>query len=274
MRGKKGLKFVSAAIAVGLMAWCFPLRGISQNDNGVAPAQDPAEYDIEDIQGQVQVLEDGAKDWEPAEEGQVLESGDEIKVGDNSQATLMMQSDTSVQLSAGSDMKVDQIEANASGGFLSRLEVFAGNVLADVKKHLDESHSTFEIDSDGVVCGVRGTAFSVNCQDNAAQVSTFEGAVNVGNGTESHMVQAGSMSEFRAGKFRLQRRLESREFQRFQRWRAFRQTVERKRAQRLADIRLHRRAAWVRRHPHPGKGFLKQKRKKRKLRQLERRDDR
>ncbi len=274
MRGKKGLKFVSAAIVASLMAWSLPLRGIPQSGDGVASAQGPAEYDIEDIQGQVQVLEDGAKDWEPAEEGQVVESGDEIKVGDDSQATLMMQSDTSVQLSAGADMKVDQIESNASGGFLSRLEVFAGNVLADVKKHLDESHSSFEIDSDGVVCGVRGTAFSVNSQDNAAQVSTFEGAVNVGNGTESRMVQAGSMSEFRAGRFFRQRRLEGRELQRFQRWRAFRQTVVRKRMRRLAEVRLHRRAAWVRKHPHPGKGLWQKKRKKRKLRQLERRDDR
>lgn len=272
MRGTNQLKVVLAAAIVCLTVWSAPLRGFSQTDKGSTAAPAPVEYDVEDIQGSVQVLEDGAKDWETAQEGQVLESGDEIKVGDNSQATLMMQSETSVHLNAGTDLKVDQIEANATGGFLSHLELFAGNVLADVKKHLDESHSTFEIESEGVVCGVRGTAFNVSSQDNTAQVSTYEGAVAVGNGTESHMVEAGNFSEFHGGKFHLQRRLDRGELERFQKWRSFRQVVLKKRLQRLEDVRLHRRGAWVRRHPHLRKALLR--REQRRRRRLERRDDR
>src|SRR5262249_29614757 len=148
-----------------------------------------------------QVMEDGAKIWDKAEEGQVLDAGDEIKVGDGSEASLTLQNDTTVHLAAGTDLKVQQIQANETQGFLSRLALLAGNVLADVKKHLEESHSTFEIESNGVVCGVRGTAFEVSANGADAQVFTHEGLVEVGAGTERHPVEAGKFSSFRKGRF-------------------------------------------------------------------------
>lgn len=257
---------LAALLGLGTLT-LMPLRVFSQTDPQATAALDPVQYVIEDIQGNVQVLEEGAKDWEAAQEGQAVESGDEIKVGDNSEASLTMESETSVRLSADTDIKVEQIEANETGGFLSRLQVFAGNILADVKKHLDESHSSFEVESDGVVCGVRGTAFEVTAQGDTAQVATHEGSVAVGNGSESHMVEAGQFSEFQKGRFHLQRRLERNEMQRFEKWRAFRQKLFRKRFQRLEDIRNHRRAAWVRKHPHARKALLRREWRKRHRRE-------
>ena len=252
-------------VLLGLATLVFnPPRVFSQT----ASAEDPVEYVIEDIQGKVQVLEDGSKDWETAQEGQVVESGDEVKVGYNSEATLTMQSETSVHLAADTDLKVEQIQPNETTGFLSRLQVVAGSILADVKKHLDESHSSFEVESNGVVCGVRGTAFEVTAKEGGtAQVATHEGAVAVGNGVESHMVEAGQYSEFQQGKFRLRRQLAREEIQRFQKWRAFRQQVWRKRLQRLEDIRNHKRRAWMRRHPHARKAMLRREERRRHRRE-------
>lgn len=215
-------------------------------------APQPVEYVIEDIQGSnVQVLEEGQSQWEPAQEGQVLESGDEIRTGAGSQANLMLQAETSIHLNEQTDMKVDQISANTDGGFLSHLKILAGMVLADVKKNLQDSHSSFEVESNGVICGVRGTAFEVNAQaDGTAQVLTHEGKVEVSNGGESHMVAAGNFSSFYRGRLRSQRLLDRMETQRFQRWRAFRQVLYKKHFQRLSDIRMHRRQLWHRRHPH------------------------
>lgn len=264
MRNNKGILVFSTTAILCFATWNLPLKAYSQTDNSGVSTVNPVEYVLEDIQGNVQVLEGGAKDWETGVEGQVLESGDEVKTGYNSQATLMMESDTSAHLSANTDMKVDQIVANDTGGFFSRLQVFAGNLLADVKKHLEESHSTFEVEANGVVCGVRGTAFDVTSHEGTAQVATYEGSVGVGNGTESHVVDAGNFSEFQKGKFRLQRRLDRREFQRFEKWRAFRKIVWKKRLQRLQDIRNHRRAAWVRNHPHLRKAILKNEQRKKK----------
>ena len=236
-----------------LMLFGFLLSGtgfIACADEGSQGSpSEPVEYIIEDIQGSnVQVLEDGAKVWDKAEEGQVIETGDEIKVGDGSEATLTLQSETTVHLCSGTDLKVEQIKPNESQGFLSRLALVAGNILADVKKHLDESNSTFEIESSGVVCGVRGTAFEVNSQDGVAQVSTHEGLVEVGNGTETHSVAAGNFSSFEKGRFKFRRALQAAEMARFQKWRAFRQLVWKKRMQRILQIRNHQRKAWQRRH--------------------------
>jgi len=226
------------------------------NDTNVATDTDtnsdsaePIQYVLEDIKGTVQVLEVGAKDWVKADEGEVVETGDEVKVGEKSEATMALGNDTSVHLDAQTDMKVTQIAPNETGGFLSRLQVVAGNLLADVKKHLQDSQSTFEVESNGVICGVRGTAFEVSAQGDTAQVATHEGSVEVGNGHENHMVEAGHLSSFRKGRFQLQRRLGRTEMQRFQKWRAFRQRVFQKRMQRLQDIQNHRRMPWKRHHP-------------------------
>src|ERR1700722_6352540 len=86
-----------------------PLRA----QTNASVSADPVEYVVEDIKGgNVQVLEENSKTWDNAQEGQTLESGDEIKVGDGSEVTLTMQSDTQVHLSANSDLKVGQIEPN------------------------------------------------------------------------------------------------------------------------------------------------------------------
>lgn len=213
------------------------------------PGSDPVQYVIEDIQGSdVRIMEDGANVWDKAVEGQVLEKGDEIKVGEGSETTLSLRSETTVQLAAGTDLKVEEIVPNGSQGFLSRLALLAGNVLADVKKHLNESRSTFEIESNGVVCGVRGTAFEVNVDGEGAQVSTHEGEVDVVGSGESHSVSAGQISSFRKGRFLALRAMREGEKARFRKWRQFRQQVWKKRALRIMQIKNHQRKAWKRRH--------------------------
>ncbi len=240
------------ALPVLLFAVAFmghPSAGIPQTQDQAQPV----EYVIEDIKGQdVQVLEDGSKSWTPAQEGQEVESGDQVKTGNNCEATLTLESDTTVHMDPNSTLKVDQVVSNDAGGFLSRLEMLAGNLLADVKKNLQESHSTFEVSANGVVCGVRGTAFEVGWDGTDLRTATHEGKVEVvDQDHQSHFVEAGNVSLFNRGHFRLQRRMERLESQRFQQWRQYRKAVFQKRLQRLKDIREHRRQAWRRQAPHP-----------------------
>jgi len=210
---------------------------------------DPVEYVVEDIQGSnVQVKEENSNVWDAAQEGQVLETGDEIRVGDNSEATLTLQSDTQVHLSADSDLKVGQIEANDNGGFLSHLVVVAGNILSDVKKNILAAHSSFEVEAGGVVCAVRGTAFEVSNINGQVETATHEGEVATGVGGETHLVEAGNVSTYRGGQFQGFRHLRPNEVSRFQKWRAFRNRIRQKRMNRIRAIRSGRRAAWTRRH--------------------------
>ena len=247
------------------------LPALAQADNA-SSGPEPVVYTVEQLQGNnVQVLEAGATQWEAAVEGQEVEAGDEVKVGGGSQVVLMLGSETSVHLDENSDLKIDQLSANQTGGFFSHLEVLAGRLLADVKKHLQDSHSAFEVESNGVVCGVRGTAFEVTAQGEDSQVATHEGEVEVAGAGETHVVSAGNLSSFKKGRFLLLRRLDRMETQRFQRWRTIRPLLFQRRLQRLAAIRNHTRQPWIRRHPRldAGKPFLKRdmekKREKRKL---------
>lgn len=232
-----------------LLFWALPLPGMTESDK-TAPGTEPAEYTIEEIQGShVQVLEDGETQWEAAVEGQVVDAGDEVKVGDGSEVSLMMGTETSVHLYENSDLKIDKLSTNKTGGFFSHLQMLAGRLLADVKKNLQDSQSSFEVESNGVVCGVRGTAFEVSAQGGDSQVSTHEGKVEVTGDGQSHMVSAGNFSAFKKGKFQLLRRLDRMETQRFQRWRTLRPLIRQKRLQRLIAIRNHARQPWMRKHP-------------------------
>ncbi len=250
MPEKTSYQYVFIAFLYLLIVFCFPLKSFSQT----AKSNAPTEYIIEDIHGtNVQVLDEGTKIWEPAQEGQVLETGDEIKAGDESEATLMLQSETSVHLDPGCDLKIGQVAPNNEEGFVSRLELIFGRILADVKKNLQDSHSTFEVDSNGVVCGVRGTAFEVETKGDNVLTSTHEGNVEVtGSNGEFHTVGAGTASAFHGGKFRLERRLGRKEVERFEKWREFRKIVFKKRMRRIEAIRHHLRKTWKRRHPHSG----------------------
>jgi hypothetical protein len=159
----------------------------------------------------------------------------------------MLQSDTSVQVGPNSDIKIDQIADNHQGGFFSKLKITAGRLLADVRKHLDESQSTFEVEANGVVCGVRGTAFEVNAQGDEIQTLTHEGTVDVKTARQDNLVQAGNAYSFRRGRFVGQRLLDQDEMSRFGKWRAYRAQVFEKHRLRLENIRKGARKAWVRR---------------------------
>lgn len=237
----------SLTVLFVLLACVFSSRtAFSQTTNDPNSA---VEYVVEDIQGSnVQVLEENSQTWDPAQEGQVLETGDEIKVGDNSQATLTLQNDTQVNLSADTDLKIGQIEPNATNGFFSHLVVLAGQIISDVKKNLTESHSSFEVEANGVVCSVRGTAFEFSNNNGDVETATNEGQVAMASGGESHLVSAGSASSFNGGRYQGMRSLRPDEINRFQRWRSFRARVRNKRMQRIRAIRSGRRTAWVRRH--------------------------
>jgi hypothetical protein len=232
-----------------LSFYLIPLSGFSQAPAAdAAGAAEPVQYVLEDIQGsQVQVLEAGADGWAAGEEGEVLEPGDEVKVGEGSEATLTLQSDTSVHLDAGTDLTVAQIAANHQGGFLSRLKVKAGRILADVRKNLEDSQSSFEVEANGVICGVRGTAFEVEANGDDVQTLTHEGTVEVKSGNQDNLVKAGNAFSFRRGRFMAQRLLDRDEIGRFQKWRAFRAKVFEKHRLRLENIHKGIRRAWVRR---------------------------
>ena len=199
---------------------------------------EPMEYEVEDIQGTVLALFDGEAGPETVEEGETLESGDSLITKSGSQATLSLNDVTAVHVSESTTVRIADLEPNASQGFISRLELTAGKVLSEVEK-LDESQSTFEVESGGVICGVRGTAFEVQNQDGQVQTNTFHGAVEVAQGEQSQLVRGGEHSAFSFAKkaFLAKRKLNAAENRRYSAWGKIYKRARAKRAQRMEWIR-------------------------------------
>jgi ferric-dicitrate binding protein FerR (iron transport regulator) len=219
------------------------------------PGPTPVEYVLEDLQGNVQVREAGTSSWVRAEEGQVLEGGDQVRTGDQGKATLSLAGETNLQLGPKGDLTVEEISGNGQGGFVSRLKLLTGKFLADVKKNITASRSTFEVEAGGVVCGVRGTVFEIEADPERFDLCVHEGGVQIQEGKEHRLVKGGQAARYRLGRFLLLRKLDRREGARFHEWRKFRRVVLAKRLQRLEDIRKNIREPWKRRH-HRQKAML------------------
>jgi ferric-dicitrate binding protein FerR (iron transport regulator) len=112
-------------------------------------------------------------------------------VGDDTEIVLALKGETFIHLDENSEMVVSHLEENQSGGFLSRLRLLTGAILSDVKKKLSESQSSFEVDSGGVVCAVRGTLFEVVSEGGRILTSADQGRVEVRTSQGTLQVSAG-----------------------------------------------------------------------------------
>jgi hypothetical protein len=179
------------------------------------------------------VLSQGTTVAEDAQEDQVVVSGDTIVTGPGAEVSLVLNSMTMVQVSENSRVTVDALARKGSKGFLSRLKLVAGKVLSQVEK-LASSHSTFEVEAGGVVCGVRGTAFEVSNDGSTITDSTFEGKVEMLTGSKNQTVAVDQHSEFSGDKggFLQQRLITDREKERYQNWKRFQDLAIRRQRER------------------------------------------
>ena len=169
----------------------------------VSPLRAEVEPSLEDLlpvyfialiqgEGNVQILREGETQWRRAKEGTRLEEGDRILAGDGTEVILSLLSETLVHLDENTELTIIRLEENSSDGFVSRLRLFTGSVLCDVKKNLSHNGSKFEVDAGGIVCRVRGTVFEVDSNSDPVRVSTDEGEVRVDCARGSRPVPAGA----------------------------------------------------------------------------------
>ncbi len=223
---------------VSLATTTTPSSGAIPIDLGPTPTPEPLEYVLEDLKGTVLIRESGENRAEPAAEEETVKEGDEVITKAGSEASLTLDENTLFHLPENSDVKVDQLQPNLSNGFISRLQLLGGRVLSEVEK-LGDSHSTFEVESGGVVCGVRGTAFEVFNQDGAVHTLTYHGEVEMHKGNLVQAVVAGHHSAFllKKGTFQPPRPLRPAEQQHYQNWLRKKAIVQKKQAHRLAVLR-------------------------------------
>lgn len=201
-------------------------------------AEGPLEYVLEDISGTVLVQSADGTQPEQVEEEQIVQSGDEIMTQAGSEASLTLNETTLFHLSENSDVRVDQLDRNANQGFISRLHLVAGKILSEVEK-LSESNSTFEVNSGGVVCGVRGTSFEVEKQDSDIQTTTYNGVVETQKENNVQTIAAEEHGDYSLsqGAFLPKRSLTPEERARYENWKTRLARVREKCRARLEALR-------------------------------------
>jgi hypothetical protein len=200
------------------------------------------QYTLEEISGDVIVIPSGENQWKTAEEGDSVRTGDEVRVGPAGEAVLFLNEDTVIHLSEDTSLKVDRLVSNDSDGFLNRLKLLAGRVISEVK-NLSKTRSSFEVESGGVICGVRGTAFEVARYGDQVETATYEGEVEVKTGDTLERVKAGYRLGFRKNRVHLRRKLDRMEKDRFDRWVKHRKNLRDRYIKRLKALKAKRQRA-------------------------------
>lgn len=133
---------------------------------------------IGDMHGNVEIWLSGDDDWRKAEKGLVLEEGDKIKTGSNSEAVLQWANGHKLKVYALSVLNIDQLSAKGSNENTG-LNVESGKIFAKANK-LKSEKSSFQVATPTAVAGVRGTQFMIEvADDGASTVALLEGSLSI-----------------------------------------------------------------------------------------------
>lgn len=210
------------------------------------PNPTPWRYTLEDSTGEVLVLRAGQGKMVRLNEGETVAEGDEIRVGPEGVAVLFLDEDTVIHLGSQSGLKIGKLQSSENGGFVNRLQLLAGRILSEVKS-LSRTRSSFEVESGGVVCGVRGTAFEVEMVGEQVETSTYEGEVEVKAGDSIERVRAGYRYGFLKNRVLLKRKLDRSEKDRYEKWMKHRKALREKHLQRLKAAKTKARKTPIKR---------------------------
>lgn len=149
------------------------------------------------VQGDVQIEFGKFQKVEKARKDQVVVEGDRIVTQDNSSAVLRLFDGSKLTISPRTDFVLAKLASSNNDKFL-HFKLFLGKLAAEVQK-LTTAQSSFEIESGGVVCGVRGTQFSmeVDPHQHTVQLNVIEGTVWARSlGGPEHIFTAGQQQLF------------------------------------------------------------------------------
>jgi hypothetical protein len=140
----------------------------------------PNQAIFKSVQGDVRVKIPKHKKLKPALKDMVLVEGDKVVTGLDGTAVLRMFDGSEVAVSSDTQFQIAHLEKNEAGDKILQFKLLLGKVISTVEK-LTTSRSSFEIEAGGVVCGVRGTQFSmlINAITQQLEVAVQKGSVFV-----------------------------------------------------------------------------------------------
>ncbi len=154
------------------------------------------------VTGKVQIMgEKGHKSLAAQKDAAVVE-GQRIVTGPAGQATLKTFDGSEIQISPNTDFRLEKLQQLGAKDKVIQFKLAVGKLFAQVNK-LFSAKSSFEMEAGGVVCGVRGTQYSVFYDPSTGKVDVLvtEGTVwTTGNG-QTHEFHGGQGGSFSNGNF-------------------------------------------------------------------------
>ena len=124
------------------------------------------------VQGTVEARSAGGGQWQPVRLDDTFCPGDEIRVLDNSRASLSLINESVLRLNANSAITVQEFRDNKT----SLIDMFKG-----AAHFFSRRPNSLEVTTPYVVAGVRGTEFLIRVEDDQTFISIFEGGVLASN---------------------------------------------------------------------------------------------
>lgn len=150
------------------------------------------------VTGKIKVTDAKGKHTRTAKLGGKVAEGEAISAGADGQATLQLFDGSEVKVSPDTTFTVEKLQQPSLQDKVIQFKLSLGKLFATVKK-LATARSSFEIEAGGVVCGVRGTEYSMEYNPSTGKVNVFvtDGTVwSTTNGQTQvlHAGQGGSWS--------------------------------------------------------------------------------
>ncbi len=153
--------------------------GMALSISSAWAASVPRQAEVSSAAGQVEWLKSGEATWQAASAGQKLGGGDKVRTGENSEAVLMFDDESKIQLFADSEFSIQTLTKNSASEELeSVLAIMKGKLRADVTPL--KGGSKFEIETPAVVAAVRGTTLFITINpDGTVSITSDSGAVEL-----------------------------------------------------------------------------------------------
>ncbi len=137
------------------------------------------------IQGSLELRPHNAKQWQAAQTGLAICSGDSVRVGPRSRAALLLPNETTLRLDQGTTLTLsapDQAQA-------SLLDLILGTIHV-----ISRTPRPFRVNTPYLNAGVEGTEFLVGSSETSARLAVFEGRVSATTADSSLMLVGGEIA--------------------------------------------------------------------------------
>jgi len=157
----------------------FALMGLMSASLFAAVTSTPNQGIFTSVTGKVTVKTKKGHKTKKAQKDLTVSEGDRVIANDDAKATIRLFDGSSLEISPKTEFVLSKLQKPTEQDKTIKFKLIVGELLAAVEK-LTTSKSSFEIEAGGVVCGVRGTKFSMNCDGKhnpQVQLHVFEGIV-------------------------------------------------------------------------------------------------